>query len=266
MLQHSNGIDHVVILVRDLDAARDRYAGLGFTLSPRGFHSEKMGTANHTIMLRDDYFEVLGVIADTPQNQRWRDAVAVREGLTGIAMKTDSAARLAAELRGRGIQAGDALDFERPVGLPGGETGVARFAVTELPNEATPGASFFACEQKTRDTVWLPGLTSHANTATGLAGITIQVPDMDAATAAYGRLFGDSAVGAHAGGAVVRTGTITLQLVSGEPRVLGFAIKVADLAAAERCLKAAGARFAAGDGRLMVEPDDACGVALQFVG
>lgn len=265
MLQHSNGIDHVVILVRDLDAARDRYAGLGFTLSPRGFHSEKMGTANHTIMLEDDYFELLGVLRPTEQSRRWLDAVTKREGLTGIAMKTDSAAKLAAELRGRGIAAGDAVEFARPVDLPGGGQGEARFAVTQLPPGATPGADFFACEQRTRETVWLPELTRHANTATGLAGITIAVPDIDAATGAYGRLFGAGAIGAHAGGAVVRTGSITLQLVRGEPRAVGFAVKVADLAAAERCLQAAGARYASRDGRLAVEPADACGVALSFV-
>jgi hypothetical protein len=225
-----------------------------------------MGTANHTIMLQDDYFELLGVIAPTGQNQRWRDAVARREGLTGIAMKTDSAAKLAAELRGRAVAASDAIEFARPVDLPGGGQGEARFAVTQLPPAATPGADFFACEQRTRATVWLPELTRHANTATGLAGITIAVPDLDAAIAAYGRLFGDGAVGAHAGGAVVRTGSITLQLVRGEPRAVGFAVKVADLAAAERCLKAAGARYRNGDGRLDIDPADACGVALGFVG
>ena len=48
-----------VILVRDLDAARDRYESFGFTMSPRGFHSEHMGTANHTIMLQHDYIELL---------------------------------------------------------------------------------------------------------------------------------------------------------------------------------------------------------------
>jgi hypothetical protein len=37
------------------------YRRLGFTLSPRATHSAAMGTANHTIMLENDYFELLSV-------------------------------------------------------------------------------------------------------------------------------------------------------------------------------------------------------------
>ena len=57
------GLDHIVVVVRDLDAAAQRWRKLGFTLSPRGLHSAHMGTANHTLMLGDDYLELMGVVA-----------------------------------------------------------------------------------------------------------------------------------------------------------------------------------------------------------
>ncbi|NDG47893.1 MAG: VOC family protein, partial [Rhodospirillales bacterium] len=44
------GLDHVVIAVRDLDAAAAQWAALGFHLSPRGTHSEHMGSGNYTMM------------------------------------------------------------------------------------------------------------------------------------------------------------------------------------------------------------------------
>jgi catechol 2,3-dioxygenase-like lactoylglutathione lyase family enzyme len=59
------GIDHVVIAVDDLDRAEAAYRRLGFTLSPRAVHSATMGTANHTIMLEHDYFELLAVLTPT---------------------------------------------------------------------------------------------------------------------------------------------------------------------------------------------------------
>jgi hypothetical protein len=39
------GIDHAVIVVQDLDKAAENWRRLGFTLSPRGTHSAKIGRA-----------------------------------------------------------------------------------------------------------------------------------------------------------------------------------------------------------------------------
>ena len=35
------GLDHIVVVVRDLDAAAQRWRKLGFTLSPRGLHRDR---------------------------------------------------------------------------------------------------------------------------------------------------------------------------------------------------------------------------------
>ena len=53
-LKHILGADHVVIAVRDLDAAAAQWRGLGFTLSPRGTHSPLIGTGNYTIKFEED--------------------------------------------------------------------------------------------------------------------------------------------------------------------------------------------------------------------
>ena len=59
------GIDHAVVAVKDLDAAAANWKQLGFTVSPRGTHSAHMGTGNYTIMLGEDYMELLGVVKAT---------------------------------------------------------------------------------------------------------------------------------------------------------------------------------------------------------
>ena len=56
------GIDHAVVAVKDLDAAAANWKQLGFTISPRGTHSAHIGTGNYTIMLGEDYMELLGVL------------------------------------------------------------------------------------------------------------------------------------------------------------------------------------------------------------
>ncbi|MDU0961376.1 MAG: VOC family protein, partial [Bradyrhizobium sp.] len=38
-LKNVIGIDHAVVVVKDLDAAAETWKRLGFTLSPRGTHS-----------------------------------------------------------------------------------------------------------------------------------------------------------------------------------------------------------------------------------
>ena len=67
-LKNVVGIDHAVVVVKDLDNAAVTWKQLGFTVSPRGTHSAKMGTGNATIMLDPDYIELLGVLAETEHN------------------------------------------------------------------------------------------------------------------------------------------------------------------------------------------------------
>jgi hypothetical protein len=67
-LKNVIGIDHAVVMVKDLDQAAENYKRLGFTVSPRGTHSAHMGSGNYTIMFDPDYMELLGVLTPTEHN------------------------------------------------------------------------------------------------------------------------------------------------------------------------------------------------------
>jgi catechol 2,3-dioxygenase-like lactoylglutathione lyase family enzyme len=188
-LKHILGLDHVVVTVRDLDAAARQWQGLGFTVSPRGTHSPILGTGNYTIMFGEDYLELLGVLTETEQNKPTRDYLAKREGLERAAFTTDDAAAGAQELKSHGLAALGPVHFGRPVELPNGATGEARFNVFRWPLEESPGGlRIFACQHLTRETVWIPELQRHANGATRILRIEVLAEDPKAAAEHLGRL------------------------------------------------------------------------------
>lgn len=188
-LKHVLGVDHVVVAARDLAASARDWTALGFTVSPRGLHSPLLGTANHTIMLDEDYVELLSPVTETEQNRPTRDFLAKREGIERVAFTTDDAAAGAAEITARGFAALGPIHFGRPVPLPGGGEAEARFNVFRWPLSEQPGGTrIFACQHLTRDTVWLPELQRHANGAVAIRRIEILSTDPAGAAAHLSRL------------------------------------------------------------------------------
>ena len=206
-LKHILGVDHVVVTVRDLDAAAAQWRRLGFTLSPRGTHSPQMGTGNYTIMFGEDYLELLGVLHDTEQNKPTRDFLRNREGIERSAFTTDDAAAGAADLAARGLSPLGPVHFGRPVDLPNGGKSEARFNVFRWPRDESPGGMrIFACQHLTRNTVWIPELQKHANGASRIVAIEILSVDPKAAAEHMSRLIdqpvasADGAFRVHSGG------------------------------------------------------------------
>ena len=278
------GVDHVYLLINDLDKGLAQYQALGFTLSPRGMHSAAKGSANHTIMFPEDYFELLGIINPTPGNESRRALLeSAGEGLHAIACRIGSAQEAAEALAGLGIATEGLGDFERPVPLPGGGTGVAAFSTVSFTPEETPLGTVFMCQHKTRETVWIPDLLEHANTACGLGGV-VAVSDSPAEDAArFARLFADGSVRTIPGGAEVVTGARSIPILlldaaavaalypgvdlSQTPKgaFTALRIKVADMARARACLAEAGiAPIATGAG-LAVPPAQTSGTILEFI-
>jgi len=177
-LKNVIGIDHAVVMVKDLDQAAANWKRLGFTISPRGTHSAHMGTGNYTMMLDPDYIELLGVLAPTEHNAPARALLEKREGIERVAFTAVDSAAGAEEIRARGYAAIGPTDFERPVTMPDGMLSAAKFRTFQWPvAEAPAGMRIFACQHKTRETVWIPELMKHANGAKRLKQVLLVAPE-----------------------------------------------------------------------------------------
>jgi hypothetical protein len=156
-------IDHAVIAVRDLDAAAASCRALGFTLTPRGFHS--IGSQNHCIMFGTTYAELLAAPVAHPWLDYYRGFLCEHgAGLAAIALATQDADASYAALRAQGVAVKAPMDLSRPV-----EGGVARFRLVQI--EGTPGV--FICQHLTRELVWRREWQAHANGAAELVGVSL---------------------------------------------------------------------------------------------
>jgi len=279
MRKHIQGIDHAVIVVRDLDAARDTFARMGLTLTPRGHHT--LGSQNHCIMFADDYVELVFSPEDNPHPSRqyYTEFARAGEGLASIALKTDSARGAYTEMLWAGFAPSDPVEFARPVALPGGSR-LARFRVSMAAPDKTPGARLFVCEHLTRDLVWRPEYQRHPVGATALAAVAIVADDIAAAAAPYERFF-DAKAKPIAEGVLVETGGAPIAFATARslaqklpgvrigarpaPLVAALFVRVADREAAAAALTAGGLKPARmPDGSIAVGADVAHGVAVVF--
>jgi hypothetical protein len=281
-LKNIIGIDHAVVAVKDLDQAAANWKRLGFTVSPRGTHSEKMGSGNYTIMLDPDYIELLGVLKETEHNTPMRKFLASRgEGVERIAFTAVDSVAGAEEICAHGYAALGPTDFERPVMMPDGSLSAAKFSIFQWPvAEAPGGLRIFACQHKTRETVWIPELMKHANGAKRLRQALVVTSDPLKHAAHLGQLI-DQPVRAEADGAVAvpsggeRADFIFLtkdQLTKRYPGVslaglpahggAGLVLTTGDLTAAEKIIGTVGIRS---DRELCVPPASGNGALLVFV-
>lgn len=262
-------IDHLVVLVRDLDAAADRWMRLGFTLTPRGLHSAHMGTANHCVMFGKDYVELLGVLTPTPGNAPWRERLSQREGGGAMALTTADARATAERLLSLGMSAGPVLDFARPVNLgagPGPGTGEAAFAIARASGFADAGLDVFFCQHKTPDMVWRADWQDHPNGAQALAGVAMTAPEPGALATKFSALFGAEAVRREGDDLVIASATLPIRVSPAAVAGLrGFSIAVANLDRTAEALENGAIAHAHRPRSIEVAADDANGVALSFV-
>ncbi|OYR14897.1 VOC family protein [Brucella thiophenivorans] len=277
------GVDHTFLLVNNLEESAEHYRRLGFTLSPRGLHSKEKGTGNYTIMFPKDYFELLGIVAETAGNLHQREKLAAQgEGLHAIACRIDSASQAKAELATLGLETGEVGSFSRPVQLPNGGEGVAAFETASFSEREVPQGMVFMCQHKTRETVWLPELIEHENGAIGLSAIVAVSVDAEVSAKRFAKLFADAKATGADGVWRVYTGPDSADILvydrSHAEQLYGAAvlnktsiqafsglrIRVASLDKVCAVLKANNVAYTESSGRIIVSPDDANGTILEF--
>jgi catechol 2,3-dioxygenase-like lactoylglutathione lyase family enzyme len=266
------GIDHIIVGVRDLEAARRKWTRLGFTVTPRGRHIGQ-GTANYCVMFARDYLELLGFVERDEHAHRLENFLAQREGPMSVAFAPERAAEAtAAALISRGLHPGPARSLGRALELPEGSV-TPRFSLLNLPPEETPALDCFICGHLTPELVRRPEWVVHPNGVTGIAAVYLAAEDLGTLVPAYRRLFGEGCVAATARGVEVDAGRSRLifsrSAMSGtdipSPAITALELRVESRAATAGYLKEAGMGFMElPDGRLTVSDAEANGTSLLF--
>ncbi|AQT47690.1 VOC family protein [Bartonella choladocola] len=279
------GIDHVFILASELEKNADRFRRLGFTLSPRGVHSKEQGTANYTVMFAEDYFELLGIVEETPANRDKKyNLETYGEGLYAIAGRIANAVNAKKSLAELGFDVTDVQSFSRPLKLPDGKTGRAAFSTIAFEQNEVPNGQVFMCEQKTRDMVWRSELMTHKNSAIGLKSVTVLASEPEEIAQRYARLFRDGSVKKEAREFIVTTGknSATIRVLTEETykrlfpsfkvekvarhAYAGLSIYVKDIGTAKHVLEENGITFQQENNKnIVIAPDHAAGTVLEFV-
>ena len=187
-----DAIDHVVFNTKDLtDQAVRLFERAGFNVTPRGFHT--LGSINHTIVFANDYLELLGYPPGAIPTQR-PELAANPAGLMATVLQTADADASHSALAQQGLRPRPVQSFSRPVDLGDGRTQDAAFRVTRLEPAAVPGTWFYYCQHLTRDLVWRPEWQTHANGATGITMLDIDVPSLSEAVPLYAACLGGAAI------------------------------------------------------------------------
>lgn len=282
MVGHLDGIDHLIVGVHDLEAARSAYARLGFDLTPRGRHVG-WGTANYCIMFENDYLELLGIVDPSGFSNGLDRLLAQREGLLGAVFRTTDPSATAAAWAEAGLRPDGPRDLGRLLesGGPGGQ--MLRFANVYPAQDRTAGLSFFACRHLTPELLRRPAWLAHPNGATGIRSVTWLVPDPAPVVEVLSKVFGRAAVTWTDEVAAVHVGRATLLFAraqdigmlhpglalaeeSAAPVPVAMTVNVADPERTRRFLEMHGVPFKADPtGGASIAAKEACGVLLEFM-
>lgn len=270
-------LDHVVVNVRArIDAGVETYRRLGFTLTPRGYHT--LGSMNHLAILGTEYLEL---IAAAPGETRRAEILAAPFGLNGLVFGTDDSAGVYAALHEAGVPVEPPLEFSRPVELADGPRD-AIFRTVRLRAGVVPAGRIYFCHHFTRDLVWRDEWRHHANGAIGVARAVIVARDPSVLGTLFARMFGEDAVRWRESGCSLAVGLSRFDVMTTDALVgeFGNAATAADgrdeymaaLTIRTRSLDRAADALAAGQidrvrreaDRLVVPATEAFGVTLEF--
>lgn len=281
------GIDHLVLAVADLDAARARYAGLGFTLTPEARHP--FGTGNSLVQLEGAFLELVAVKdpAGVPEHGAGRFSFAAfnrdylkrGEGLSMLVLDSTDTQADARRFAAGGLTTYEPFDFSRKARLPAGEEVTVGFSLAFTGRTDMPDAGFFTCRQHAPEHFWKAEYMRHANTARGVADIWLAADRPDE-LAEFLQTFADADAAVEDGRVTVATrrGRIVAATPDAvresfgvvppdahrRPCLCAFTVDVDDLDAARNCVVGAALRAERAGDRLVLDPAAMFGAIVAF--
>lgn len=283
------GIDHLVLAVRDLEAARRTYMRLGFTLTPRAEHP--FGTGNSLVQMQDNFLELLTVVDPARISPASGDTFSFggfnqeflrrREGFSMLVFESDDAKADRAAFAAAGLRGYQPFDFQRKARLPDGSDVTVAFSLAFTSDPRIPEAAFFTCQQHAPQYFWKPEYQLHANGAVAVTEVVMVAGNPPALTDFFAGLQGKEAVTVADGGLEVTTarGRITvlppdhaaerfpaLPLASApdSPHFVGYRIGVRDIEALRMRFDASDVDYRPIGSAVQIAPDVGYGTYIEF--
>lgn len=266
--------DHAVVnVLGKMDEAVTRYEQLGFTLTPRGYHT--LGSINHLAIFADCYLELLGYAPGEREKraEMWEHP----EGLTGLAVRAENAAAIYDALRSKGAPVEPYKDFSRPVSI-NGEEKTASFRTFQFNRDEISNGRIFFCQHNTPELIWRSQWQSHPNGATGIAAATIIASDPSRLSTLLAKVpgiaDGESLQAGRTSLRVVRAGDLSQLfpgvpefpgLEGGEMRMVALDLFTASLDGTAAFLQKSGVPFKSDESAITILPDIALGLVVRFV-
>lgn len=172
-------LDHVVVVVEDLDEAATTFENLGFLVTPRSHHP--FGTANRLVVLDGSYLELVTVTrADELPATGFARFVAddLAEGRVGpslLALRSRDPRADHARLEEARIPVEPILHFGRDANLPDGTSRRVEFEVV-FPSSAPDGPRLFLCHHLDPEVIWDPRVLAHGNGARSIKSVRLREP------------------------------------------------------------------------------------------
>jgi catechol 2,3-dioxygenase-like lactoylglutathione lyase family enzyme len=285
----NRAIDHLVLCVRDLEAARAIYRRLGFTLTPPARHP--WGTGNSLVQLQGNFLELLSIAEPEKIEPHLpgqfsfgdfsRGFLEKREGMAMLVFATSDARADQAEFSARGLTTYAPFDFSRRARLPDGSEATVAFSLAFATDPRMPEAVFFSCQQHAPQYFWKPEYQRHANGARRVVEVVMAASDPPSLANFFAKLVEPTAVRQGAGRLDVTLGSGVLSVLDaarlGErfphlpltdlpqtPCFVGYSIEVSDLDGAAAYLRQNEVAFRLVSGRVQIDAGQTPGVAVEF--
>lgn len=283
----SRAIDHLVLAVRDLDAARDFYERLGCQVGARNRHP--WGTENRLVQFAGSFLELITIERGAPTEPHGArrfsfgrfiaDRLTERQGFAMLALRSDDAKADAATFAAADIGDFEPFGFERRGRRPDGSETMVAFTLAFAEDALAATAGFFVCQHHFPENFWNPAFQRHPNGATDVTGIAMVAENPTDHHIFLSAFTGERELAATSSGISVyvpngRIDVLTPQAAAahygvsettnGGAGLIAFTMAVPELSVLRRLLADREVPHRMIGGRAVVPPETAFGVAVSF--
>lgn len=280
-------LDHLVLAVRDLDAAGAFFEQLGFQVGARNRHP--WGTENRIIQFAGVFLELItvGEGASIPAHRDGvfsfgafvRDYLERHDGFAMLVLASNDAKSDKAAFDQAGIGGFENFYFERKGSRPDGTPVEVAFTLAFARDPLNPHNGFFVCEQHRPENFWNVKAQLHPNGTKRFSSVTMVARDPSDHAEFFSHFTGIRAFSATSAGLRFDTRHGEVEVLSEpaftfefgleppreQPSLAAFTLAVSDLGQVAAHLASHSVVHKRVGEALIVPPDEAFGVAIRFV-